>query len=82
MSHKQTKRRRKMTFEAPPNIPDIEQQLIINYHKGGLVTFNFPKSMKLTGAMLGATIQGIMAQCDFKEPSRIQTLPPGTRLVG
>lgn len=82
MSHKQSKKERKMAETPPQQLPPIQHQLVINYHQNGQVTFQFPTNMKLTGVMLGQAIQGILEMCEFKAPSPIVQVPPGARLQG
>jgi len=71
-----------MSISHQQALQPVEHQLIINYHKGGQITFNFPQNMEVCGMMLGVVLREIMKHCEFKPPSSIIQVPPGTRLMG
>jgi hypothetical protein len=69
-----------MASQPPELPPPIEARLIINFRKGGIVEVDWPKDLKITGLMLGEAIKMILQQAEFKEPSPIIQVAPGTRL--
>ncbi len=59
----------------------VQTQLIINLHQGGQITTSFPTNINLAIYMISETLKIIGQNCEFRPPSPIIQVPPGTKLA-